>query len=1191
MAVGTAQATAPGEDRHSSDTLIDKQLSRVRRHIRFTDLVASAMTLMAGVLGYLILIAIFDHWILGLGFWGRLAALVTLVGGSAWYVATRLVPVLIRHINPAFAAQTIERSEPSLKNSVLNYLLLRRERPAMHELVYKALQQRAASDVSHVAVEQTVDRSGLINAGYVLIAMMVVTAAYKILSPKDPMQTVRRVLSPWAELARPARVTIKDVEPGDAEFFHGQTCNVSAIVRGVRDSERVRLLYSTADGQTIDREAVMKLDSSGLRHLAQLPPDPNGLKQDLIYRVVAGDCTTRDFHIRAVAAPTIQVATVEYEYPAYTKRPREIIEHQGDIKALEGTRVTIRGRANQPIRTATLEFDPPAPITTADGQPTPAPEHLSMEFKDADAWRSFVLELAGDRRSPKHAKYQLTFVNTAGHGSTQPVVHRIDVTPDLAPEVEIITPRRERIEVPVSGRQKIEVRAIDPDYGLTQLKLKALHGNSELLDKSLLDAAEAQTGQVMVTFDFSPKELGLEAGSEVTYWAAAEDNRVAVGSESPEPNSTRTSNYHIIVVPDPPPSRAQSEKPENDEGGKTDTSPDAKSSPSKIPTKKPSPSANDKKRPDQQKKSDSKSDNQKGQGQQNDQPSKSQQGEDQGQEGSPSGDNKQGNQQGGGSSAQTGNAQPQPGQGSEGQQSGGNTPQENGQGATGTSPGKNSDGSGQYREGQDSGKRTEPLHDGEVFDKALQRIKQDKQQSPEPNNEPSDTGSGTGQSKAKKGEPGEPNESLKPSSETGTDDNKQSQKKDGENQPGKSESPPDGKSASKAKSQSGGGAKQPDQNEGEGQAREGASGEGGKSARGGQERPEKASGTEKKQPQDGDKKPGLGDNGQAGAGQNSKDKSGSGSTEQAEGEEVKNQDRPKTLEPNSQQPQEPDDPVATTSKKQSDSQGAQTGDQSGGGKKGPGQGAKQAGNDSAGTNSSSDDGAGNSQEKGKGDTSSSAGESQKSQTPTGSAGSQTGPGSQSTSSPKGQQAGGQNDPSARQTPPQGDGQQPPPNDNPAKGSGANAAGSESPGGGTPGNRPAGAPPPNADVPDGDAVNLDYARRATDMVLEYLRDQQDKPDQRLLDEMGWTADDLKAFLDRWQKLKQSAVEDSNVRRELDESLRSLGLQPRKDTKRTGGPRSDDQRGLRESGIKSDPPPAYQEQFKAFKKGASRAAPSK
>ena len=79
-------------------------------------------------------------------------------------------------------------------------------------------------------------------------------------------------------------------------------------------------------------------------------------------------------------------------------------------------------------------------------------------------------------------------------------------------------------------------------------------------------------------------------------------------------------------------------------------------------------------------------------------------------------------------------------------------------------------------------------------------------------------------------------------------------------------------------------------------------------------------------------------------------------------------------------------------------------------------------------------------------------------------------------------------------------------------------------GGLPGDRQGGTPNPNAEVPEGEAANLEYANLHTDMVLEYLKDQQENPDRELMDELGWTQDDLKAFLDRWQSLKEKAVEN-------------------------------------------------------------------
>ena len=146
MASGTdPPISSPPEAKLSADKIIEQQLGRVRRHIRFTDLVAGLMILVAAVVAFLTVAALVDHWVIGLGTVARWLAFLTLLAGAAWHLSLNVIPLLLRRINPAYAAQTIERGEPSLKNSLLNYLLLRREKEGVAGLIYHAVQQRPAA--------------------------------------------------------------------------------------------------------------------------------------------------------------------------------------------------------------------------------------------------------------------------------------------------------------------------------------------------------------------------------------------------------------------------------------------------------------------------------------------------------------------------------------------------------------------------------------------------------------------------------------------------------------------------------------------------------------------------------------------------------------------------------------------------------------------------------------------------------------------------------------------------------------------------------------------------------------------------------------------------------------------------------------------------------------------------------------
>src|SRR3954467_13472181 len=258
MATGTLQPAilppappAPAESKER-ERIIQRQLARTSWQLRLIDLARGIATWIIGVLVLFIVCALIDHFV-GLGAIGRCTALAVLVGCSLWFLVVSVGPLLIRTINPEYAARTIEEATPTLKNSLINFLLLRHDRSSLKEIVYQAVEKQAAADIAAVPVEATVDRSRLIYAGYALCVVLAIFAGYKIVSPKDPFQTVARVLAPWAEIARPSRVQISEVEPGSAEVYYGQTVPISATIRGVRDGDKINVLYSTADGQTIDQ--------------------------------------------------------------------------------------------------------------------------------------------------------------------------------------------------------------------------------------------------------------------------------------------------------------------------------------------------------------------------------------------------------------------------------------------------------------------------------------------------------------------------------------------------------------------------------------------------------------------------------------------------------------------------------------------------------------------------------------------------------------------------------------------------------------------------------------------------------------------------------------------------------------------------------------------------------------------------
>jgi hypothetical protein len=1164
--------------------LIDEQLDRTRLQVKTVDLLFGLLAMAVGALVVLLIAAIVDHWIVELGVGSRFGVLAVLLAWTGWCGCRWIVPAVLRRINPLYAASAIERHQPSLKNSLINYLLIR-SRPEEAAVVRDALERQAAADISAAPVETAVDRTHVLRLGYALVAVVLALAVYKITSPKDPFQTLARVLAPLSDIARPSRVVIRDVTPGDTEVFHGRHVSVSAAVEGLRSGETPMLFYSTDDGQIVDASVEMAIDDAR-RWRADLPPDGQGAQHNFRYYLRAGDAISEEYRVQVAAAPSITVRSVHYDYPSYTRRQPQTIEDRGDISALEGTRVTLRADANLPIQSASIEFDPPVGGGLLDEKTDSAKlKRLPMKTDGQTAIGAFHLKWDAQTAAPQHRSYRIRFVAADGNRNERPIVYAIDVQRDLAPEVEILEPRQTRIEVPEDSSREIVIRAIDPDFGVSQVELRAVAGGSNLQIPLLLSHPAGRTGQIVVKHNFAPRDHGLKAGDQVVYFARVQDNRMTPGQETPEPNSARTHNYQLVITP-PARSENAASSGESNEEKSPSSSEKSEEGDEKSEGDMGGESATGEKKSDSGESGGEESGGEQGgdQGEAKEGESgESQQGAKQNAGGSSGGQssNSQNSEGGQGSPDAGASSQTQPKSAGQSDSSAGeNSPNQDSSGASGAkqsgqpktaSPDGASEGS---EPGGEGGDNTKPLssdgtQDREVFER-VQEYLQEKQQG--------------------QGKPAGPDQQQTGNSPAGQSTQANQPAGDPSNQSA-SKSPQPGESPRGAgeRDQSSS-AENPNEKHGEAEGQKTSAGQGGSPKGPAETQKEKAN--PQKQPGETQPAPGQGDNGSSGAGARPEDPRGSPESQEA------NRDRQKNGEGSDQESRDEGASSPSTSKRQSDSQGSQGGDRSGGGKQGGGQGAKQPGNDSAGSSSPADEGAGAANEQGAGETSNKPGNQQLADRPTGNPSQNTpGEGSGLQQDPQGgtpQQSPSQNgQPGASQPRPQEPGAKPSPDSAQSgnrEGGGQHTFGPEPQGGVADQIQPQSQMPPPP-VPEDAQVNLEYARKATDLALEKLRDQKSQPDAELLERLGWTAEDLERFLARWEAMKEAAAEQGpagdEARQTLRETLESLGLRPANSALRRGQTESDEQRALRDSGHRTAPPPEYKKLFEAYLKGAGRA----
>ncbi|NDC54477.1 MAG: hypothetical protein EBZ74_09370 [Planctomycetia bacterium] len=1034
-----------------------------------------------------------------------------------------LLPLVRYRVNLVYAARAIEREHPELHNDLVNTVLAKAHPGSNPEKVVRSLERRTAKRLAQVPTEAVIDRTVPLRLAYALAGLVVLAGLYELAAPKSLLVSAARLLAPWAGWAAPSRVRIEPprlawrmpaeqgaaddalerrrlVVDGDtATLVRGRQLVVAADIRGLRGGEKphVGVVSLRADGGVDPALPVWEAEmarspvaGAGERlFVAVLPDARRGLDQSLEITIAAGDARSRPVRVLVVDSPTLLVREVRYAFPAYTRRAPEAVAWQGDIRAVEGTEVTVVAEANRPIDEAWIDFD-------ADGG-----RDLRFTKSAADLARvtkSFHLGLKADASGPEHSSYRLVFQPRSAEGSAReavvvdPLEHRIEVVADVAPEVVIEEPRESPLRVPPAAPVTVRVQAHDPDFALARVAIETrLEGGAAGPEIVLLKDEHA--GLYRGVAELVPERLGAGAGATLEYRAVAVDNRPKRPNVSHSPwQALRIDPAAPPRRPAPPPGRRPSDErrapggePGNggsdgaaaDAADARDRRPDATPQDDERPRKDADGGRADRERQEQRSDESAHPGRKDGQaggpqgGEREQQPADAKQrgdrqgqGENQGQ-GAESGQGvgARGERQGGRDEASAGQAQGQTGQRHD--PGGGRLP----------GPGRGRD--GQEGERQGEARRNSVAADGTNDGEALERILEHRrEQGSKPGGANEDRAAGPrqpGERRDGSGEAGEAGE-ARDAGETGS--RPDASAPDAQGSAGAPGSKPTGGGGEKAGSSS--------PTAGVGQSSGTDAGTAGKAGQ----------------------KPGPGQDGAAdGPGKESEERGASqqrGASEQA-----------------------PEGGQAAGGKE------GMVGKRSGGG-------AQNAGGEQRADGTPAADGA------------------------------QARPGRQGAGAP---QPGGSAAPAAGEP-----------------GSGAGETGSGGWAGGDATRRDAAAraaegPLPAREMEWGEQ-DVAHARNAAGLAVEHLRDSVEAGRTDVLDRLGWTREQARAFLDRWERMRRLAESDDPASRgEFERSLRSLGLRP--DGVRSSRDVPADTRGGQAEGRRSRPPRDYWEQFKAYTQGTA------
>lgn len=252
-------------------------------------------------------------------------------------------------------ARLVEHAEPELREDLLSAVELGDENP---ERVFDSEQFRAlvqsdvAARVEKLDMEELLPAKLLRRYVYLGAGIGLVCIVAFALTGFQFGTLMMRALLPMANFARVSKVKVKIVEPSPAEMRVAQGDTLPLIIElSGQSSNKATLETFTPSG---GREVVPMTPLARDRFSATIQVG----RENVYYRVRAGDALTKKYLLEAVARPAVVDFQKSYIYPAYSKlEPKTVTEENGDLSALEGSQVELHLHTNQKVKDAELRIE------------------------------------------------------------------------------------------------------------------------------------------------------------------------------------------------------------------------------------------------------------------------------------------------------------------------------------------------------------------------------------------------------------------------------------------------------------------------------------------------------------------------------------------------------------------------------------------------------------------------------------------------------------------------------------------------------------------------------------------------------------------------------------------------------------------------------------------------------------------
>lgn len=338
-----------------------------------------------------------------------------------WFFCVRL---LLRVPDSRQVARLVEKAAPDLREDLLSAVELGQSAPSHDSPEFRQLVQAGVSDRLRDLQMDSLLPPQLIAVWLrgAAIAVAIVTGLFFVPGLRYE-RLVARALAPAANLERVSLTQLRLVEPADIHAFHAQGDSLPIVVE-VTGPEPDKVVLESFPKDAPREQVAMPL-LQGRQYGTTLPLGGGAVE----FRIRARDAMTGKFQLRIRPRPHVARFDKVFHSPDYTKLPpRAVSEENGDLTALEGSRVDLTLHLNQPVREASISIEAKS-VTNRIQLPVSSAPTLTAQVP--------VIVAATYR-------VQLVAAETGFENKFSPV-YEIRPLADLVPRVVIESPRQDFI--------------------------------------------------------------------------------------------------------------------------------------------------------------------------------------------------------------------------------------------------------------------------------------------------------------------------------------------------------------------------------------------------------------------------------------------------------------------------------------------------------------------------------------------------------------------------------------------------------------------------------------------------------------------------------------------------------------------------------------------------------------------------